>query len=114
MKRPLFLSLVAVTMLTAAAGAAHAQPVASMAKAGVVHAEPASAGVVKVGWKVKRRTNARHRNARRAHRNNGLGLRGGRRSTAFTPIIPAGVIEFVIRERKCLDALFPKTDPACK
>ena len=100
MKRPLFLSLVAVTMLTAAAGAAHAQPVASMAKAGVVHAEPASAGVVKVGWKVKRRTNAGHRNARRAHRNSGLGLRGSRRSAAMIPYIPGGLIMHMLKNKK--------------
>jgi len=112
MNRSLIFSLVAAAMLTATAGAAQAQPVASLAKATVTHAATSGAGVVAVGWKSKRRATVRHRSARRAHRNSRRGFRGHGSRAAILPTIP-GIASTLIQRRKCLDALFPASDPAC-
>ena len=113
MNHSLIFSLVAAAMLTATAGAAQAQPVASLAKATVIHAATSGAGVVAVGWKSKRRATVRHRSARRADRNNRRGFRGNGRRAAMTPYVLPRVASMLIQRRKCLDALFPASDPAC-
>jgi hypothetical protein len=113
MTRSLIFSLVAAAMLTATTGAAQAQPVASLAKASVSHAAVPTAGLVEVGWKSKRRAGVRHRSVRRAHRNSRRGFRGNGRRAAMTPYVLPGVASMLIQRRKCLDALFPASDPAC-
>jgi hypothetical protein len=115
MKRTLFSCLLAATMLTVAGATAQAQPVASLAKAGLTQAEGANAGVVKVGWRSNRRNVRRHRGAHRVHRGQRrYGMRGQRRAAAMMPYVPPGVVSMLIKRRKCLDALFPATDPACR
>jgi hypothetical protein len=114
MKRTLFSCLLAATMLTVAGATTQAQPVASLAKAGLTQAEGANAGVVKVGWRSNRRNVRRHRGAHRVHRGQRrYGMRGQQRSSAILPTLPA-IGGMLVRRQKCLDALFPATDPACR
>lgn len=111
--RPLVFSLIAAAMLAVSAGTAHAQPIASLAKATVIQTAVPAAGLVQVGWKSKRRAGVRHRSDRRAHRNSRRGFRSHGRRAAMMPYIPPGVASMLIQRRKCLDALFPASDPAC-
>jgi hypothetical protein len=100
MKRSRFFKLTAAAMFAAAAGAAQAQPIASLGKAGVTHAETAMPVVVKAGWKVKRRAGKRYRTVQRKHRGNRLGLRGDRRTAAMGPYLPPGVVSMLLSRKK--------------
>lgn len=115
MKRSRFIGLAAVVMLTMGGSAAQAQPVASLAKAGIGHMEGTTAAVVQVGWRAKRHNALRSRGMRRVHRGQRrYGFRDQRRAAAMTPYVQPGVASMLIKRRKCLDALFPATDPACR
>jgi hypothetical protein len=101
MKRTLFSCLLAATMLTVAGATAQAQPVASLAKAGLTQAEGANAGVVKVGWRSNRRNVRRHRGAHRVHRGQRrYGMRGQRRAAAMWPYLPGPVLDEILRRNK--------------
>ena len=113
MKRTFLSGLALAALLAAFLGAASAHPITPPVKASLAHADGAEA--VKVGWRVKRRHAKRFRYDTRRHRAHGYGrFRGGRRASRLGPYVHPGVASMLIQRRKCLDALFPARDPACR
>jgi hypothetical protein len=113
MRNPFVFCLATTALLAATATSANAQPVAGLTKSASLMVETTQAGLIEVGWKAKRkRTGMRHRTSRRPHGNSRRGFRGDGSRAAILPTIP-GIASTLIHRRKCLDALFPGSDPAC-